>query len=55
LNTVQDALAHGFAVLLLRDAIRAVNLDPEDGDRAEAEMQRRGALPIQLENLAKPA
>ena len=48
LNTVQDALQQGFTVLLLQDAIRAVNVQPGDGRRAEAEMQRRGATPIRF-------
>jgi nicotinamidase/pyrazinamidase len=46
LNTVRDALANGFEVLLLRDAIKAVNVNPEDGARAEREMQRLGAQPV---------
>jgi len=46
LNTVRDALARGFQVLLLRDAIRAVNAQPNDGDRAEQEMLAGGAHPI---------
>ncbi len=46
LNTVRDALAEGFAVLLLLAAIRAVNVKPGDGDRAEAEMKRLGAHPV---------
>jgi len=52
LNTVRDARQHGYAVLLLSDAIRAVNVHPQDGDRALAEMQRLGAQPIQLAQLA---
>jgi nicotinamidase/pyrazinamidase len=51
-KTVEDALAHGFSVFLLRDAIRAVNVKPDDGTRAEAEMSRLGAMPIQLNHLA---
>ncbi|MCM1984487.1 isochorismatase family protein [Lyngbya confervoides] len=46
LNTVQDAIKLGFRVLLLTDAIRAVNRTPEDGDRAEAAMIEQGAIPI---------
>jgi nicotinamidase/pyrazinamidase len=51
LNTVRDALANGFEVLLLRDAIKAVNIDPRDGARAESEMQRRGAQPVTFADL----
>lgn len=46
LNTVRDALAEGFTVLLLTDAIRAVNVEPNDGAKAEAEMRRLGARPL---------
>lgn len=48
LNTVRDALQLGFTVLLLEDAIRAVNLQPGDGAKAIAEMQQRGATSINL-------
>lgn len=43
-QTVKDALARGYAVVLLTDAIRAVNVAPEDGRRAEEEMLRLGAV-----------
>jgi len=48
LNTARDALESGFAVCLLTDAIRAVNVKPGDGDGAVAEMTRLGALPVEL-------
>lgn len=51
LNTVKDALSNGFEVLLLTDAIRAVNVEPEDGSRAIEEMLGLGATPIDLGNL----
>jgi nicotinamidase/pyrazinamidase len=51
LNTVTDALALGYAVCLLIDGIKAVNLRPDDGRRAEQDMIRLGATPIQLETL----
>jgi nicotinamidase/pyrazinamidase len=51
LNTVKDALVRGFSVFLLRDAIRAVNVKPDDSRHAEAEMLRLGAVPIRLKEL----
>jgi nicotinamidase/pyrazinamidase len=42
LNTVKDVLTHGFTVFLLRDAIRAVNVKPNDGHNGEAEMVHSG-------------
>ncbi|MGH7268134.1 MAG: bifunctional nicotinamidase/pyrazinamidase [Candidatus Rokuibacteriota bacterium] len=41
--TVLDALREGFEVLVLRDAVRAVDVEPGDGDRALAEMREAGA------------
>jgi nicotinamidase/pyrazinamidase len=52
LNTVRDALAGGFEVLLLADAIRAVEMKAGDGARALGEMQKLGARPIRDEDLA---
>ncbi len=52
LNTVKDALGLGYAVLLLDDAVRAVDVNPGDGARARAEMLRLGAMPIRLEQIA---
>jgi nicotinamidase/pyrazinamidase len=52
LNTVRDALQLGYEVLLLTDAIRAVDLQPGDGQHAEAEMTRLGALRISLNGMA---
>ncbi len=43
LNTVIDALTKGFNVVLLTHAIRAVDLDPGDGNRAILSMRERGA------------
>jgi nicotinamidase/pyrazinamidase len=48
LNTVRDALQAGYEVLLLTDAIRAVEVEPGDGQRAEVEMARLGAQRISL-------
>ena len=52
LNTLKDALALGFTTFLLRDAIRGVNVQPDDGLKAEQEMIRLGARPIELQDLA---
>lgn len=52
LNTVRDALKEGFEVVLLKDAIRAVNVNPDDGERAEREMQESGAVPAVYEEIA---
>jgi nicotinamidase/pyrazinamidase len=43
LNTVKDALHVGLQVVLLADAVRAVDVRPGDGERALAEMARLGA------------
>ncbi len=51
LNTGRAALKHGFEVLLLTDAIRAVNVKPRDGDEAQAEMLRLGARPVTFGDL----
>ena len=42
-NTVLDALKYGFKVKALTDAMRAVDLQPGDGDRAITEMRAAGA------------
>ncbi|MDQ6960372.1 MAG: nicotinamidase [Mariprofundaceae bacterium] len=52
LNTAMDALNLGYRVMLLIDAIRALNLKPHDGERAIAEMESAGAHVIQPGKLA---
>ncbi|MGA7750985.1 MAG: isochorismatase family protein [Gallionella sp.] len=52
LNTVRDAIGLGYKVLLLTDAIRAVDVQPGDGLRAEEEMTRLGAQRITVEEAA---
>jgi nicotinamidase/pyrazinamidase len=42
-NTVLDALKEGFRVRALKNAMRAVELKPGDGELAIAEMQNAGA------------
>jgi nicotinamidase/pyrazinamidase len=53
LNTVRDAIRHGFEVVLLEDAVRAVDVRPGDGDRARGEMVRLGAHPARVEVFAR--
>jgi nicotinamidase/pyrazinamidase len=43
LNTVLDALAAGFEVVVLGDAVRAVEVSPGDAERAIAKMGQAGA------------
>ena len=40
LQTALDGIREGFAVTVLRDGVRAVNLEPGDGDRALASIER---------------
>ena len=50
--TVLGGLGSGFEVHLLRDAVRAVDVSPGDGDRALAEMLAAGAHAETLEAFA---
>lgn len=43
LNTAKDAHALGYEFFVLTDAVRAVDVQPGDGERALAEMRRVGA------------
>ena len=51
LNTVQDARRANFHVLLMTDAIRAVDVRPGDGDAAIAAMLAHNAVPVTLDQL----
>ncbi len=53
LSTVKDAIEQAYKVFLLQDAIRAVNVNPDDGKKAEEEMTRLGAVPINYEMFDK--
>ncbi len=52
-STVRDALAREYRTVVLADAIRAVNVHPDDGRKAEAEMGRLGAALIRIEALTR--
>lgn len=52
-NTVLDALKNGFKVKALEDAMRAVNVNQGDGERAIEEMRQAGAEIINSQ--AEPA
>jgi nicotinamidase/pyrazinamidase len=51
LNTVLDALALGYQTLLLQDAIRAVEVQSGDGQRALAQMLQQGAQAVTLQQI----
>jgi nicotinamidase/pyrazinamidase len=42
--SVLDALARGYAVVVLADGVAAVDVQPGDGERALATMRQRGAV-----------
>ena len=43
-HTVLDGIQHGFQVVLIGDAVRGVNLNPDDAERAVQEMSAAGAI-----------
>jgi nicotinamidase/pyrazinamidase len=49
--TALDALHEGFQVVVLQDAIAAVDLKPGDGERAIEEMRAAGAAFATLDDL----
>jgi nicotinamidase/pyrazinamidase len=50
-ETALAALRLGFAVTVLRDAVRGVDLQPGDSERAMAEMQAAGAEACELSTI----
>lgn len=52
LRTVEDALARGFEVRLIEEAVRAVEARPGDGRRALDKMRGLGARPASLREAA---
>ncbi len=51
--TVLDAINLGYETILLLDAIRGVNVNPGDSEKAVKEMLRKGAIGITLEDILK--
>ena len=49
--TVLDALKEGFAVAVVKEGCRAVNVAPDDGEKALAEMVTAGATVCELDDL----
>ncbi|HEU4934554.1 MAG TPA: nicotinamidase [Pyrinomonadaceae bacterium] len=54
-STVLDAIKNGFRVKALRDAMRAVDVQPGDGERAIAEMREAGAEIVSTDYRVKSA
>jgi nicotinamidase/pyrazinamidase len=52
LHTVLDALQYRYRVFLLQDVIRAVNVNPEDGQNAVQKMLENGAELLTLDMIA---
>lgn len=51
LNTVRDAVKHGYKVILLEDAMRGVNVNPGDDARALEEMRALGCRPARVDQV----
>lgn len=49
--TVLDALKEGYEIVVLEDAVRAVDVSPGDGERALVAMRQAGAQLARLEDL----
>ena len=52
-ETVLSACKLGFTVVLLQDAIRGINVAPEDSEKAIAEMRAAGAFTATTSDLAR--
>ncbi len=55
LNTALDARKNGFETVILPEAMRAVNVQPEDGERAIVQMREAGATMATLAELEQEA
>ncbi|MDD4980198.1 MAG: bifunctional nicotinamidase/pyrazinamidase [Candidatus Omnitrophica bacterium] len=51
--STRDALRGGFKVKLLMDAVKGVNINPEDSEDAVREMARNGAKKITLKDMER--
>ncbi len=51
--TVLDGLTLGYEVILLLDAIKGINLQPGDSEKAIREMLESGAIGITIEDIVK--
>lgn len=51
LNSVKDALAEGYEVYVLADAVRAVDVNPGDGQRAVEQMIQGGAKMVMADRI----
>ena len=49
--TVIDALQRGFKTFVVTDCIKAVNVNPDDGEKALREMKDRGAILIESKEI----
>jgi len=55
LNTALDARSEGFETVILPEAMRAVNVQPQDGERAIAQMREAGVTTAALAELGEVA
>ncbi len=53
LSTIKDAVALGYKVCLLKDAVEAVNVNPGDAEKALEEMESLGAVPLSLKDVTE--
>lgn len=51
--SVVDAISNGYKVSVVEDGCRAVNLKPDDGQKAFDEMSKAGAQIVKSENIIK--
>jgi nicotinamidase/pyrazinamidase len=50
--TALDGRKEGFEVVVLEDAVRAVEVEPGDGERAIEEMRAAGCAFVRSENIS---